>query len=137
MSNLKRNQQYVSLLKQTRNLKQQLENLSTFVGYLENSIISRYKQTDSESSSTLNIPSIEVYNLFLLIAVLLKQALRLKSLTGTRGLTCSLNLKHVGYGRNWVLLDTDLSKTGSESELFPTNFESEQLELDLYPGLPK
>lgn len=79
----------------------------------------------------------EAYRSFLLIAKQLKILLALKSLIGIKELTCSMNLKKSDVGVNWVIQDTYGEQTNDR--LSPINFESnhEQLELDLFPGMPQ
>lgn len=132
MQSNRNRQRLHNLSSELSDLKRTLKALSNCVGYLESSITSHCKRNDFESSSAKNTHFTLVYQSFLLIAKLLKHLLVLKSLIGIKGLTCCMNLSKTECGKNSVTRVIDGSKT--ETNCPVENFE--QLELDLYPGMP-
>jgi hypothetical protein len=123
---------YDNMLGQIANLKRTSEQLSISCGLLESSITSHYRQDFSELSSHPNTLFTPIYQHFLLILKLLKHLSALKSAIGIQGLTSSTNLKVEVPGKSWEIqaIDGRATKIHCPSENF------EQLELDIYPGMP-
>ncbi len=126
---------YPQLANSSRNTKSQqttLEDLSLYVGYLGSSITLLSRQIGSESLSIETTLSTHLYKSFLLTAKLLKLLCQLRSQTGIRGLTCSLKITREVCGKKSETVVIDGLTT--DNQLPVENFE--QLELDLFPGMP-
>lgn len=123
---------YVSILNQLANLKPYERTSSRLFGFQVNLTITLFKLAYIELSQLQSIACTHKSSDSSLVLKVLKFQSELRSLIGRMESTLSNELSRMDYGKRLVHRDTD----GSAIFDCPVSNFAEQLELDLYPGMP-